>query len=61
MPELLTVSEVAAYLRVSKALVYRDWCFWADQFGIKPIRIGRHLKWRKRDIETLIDHLIVTI
>ncbi|GHJ35471.1 helix-turn-helix domain-containing protein [Streptomyces sp. TS71-3] len=48
---LLTVQEVADWLRVSEVTVrnkYRTW-------GIKPQKVGRLLRFRERDILTYLD------
>lgn len=48
---LLTVEEVAEWLRVSHTTVrnrYRQW-------GLKPQKVGRLLRFRERDIATFLD------
>lgn len=48
---LLTVEEVAAWLRVSETTVrnrYRRW-------GIRPQKVGRLLRFRERDIANYLD------
>ncbi|WP_338104494.1 helix-turn-helix domain-containing protein [Streptomyces chilikensis] len=48
---LLTVEEVAEWLRVSEATVrnkYRRW-------GIKPQKVGRLLRFRERDIANYLE------
>jgi excisionase family DNA binding protein len=53
--ELLTVKEVASYLRLSRATVWR----WCQQGAIPAIRVGRNWRIRQADLLNLIDHLKV--
>ncbi|MFJ6695764.1 helix-turn-helix domain-containing protein [Streptomyces sp. NPDC091272] len=48
---LLTVEEVAAWLRVSESSVRNKYRAW----GIKPQKVGRLLRFRERDIAHYLD------
>ncbi|MER6358849.1 helix-turn-helix domain-containing protein [Streptomyces sp. NPDC001634] len=48
---LLTVEEVAAWLRFSEATVRNKYRAW----GIKPQKVGRLLRFRERDIANYLD------
>lgn len=50
--ELLTVQEVAIYLRVSRVTVWR----WCQQGVIPASRFGRNWRIRQRDLLYLVDH-----
>ncbi len=47
--ELLTVNEVAAYLRVSRVTVWR----WCQQGVIPAFRIGRNWRVRRDDLRQI--------
>ncbi|WP_327704710.1 helix-turn-helix domain-containing protein [Streptomyces decoyicus] len=49
--DLLTVEEVAAWLRVSPATVRNKYRLW----GIPPQKVGRLLRFRARDITRYLD------
>jgi excisionase family DNA binding protein len=44
---LLTVAEVAEYLGVPEKTIYQRWRPW----GFTAYKVGRHLRFRERDIE----------
>ncbi|MCZ7458251.1 helix-turn-helix domain-containing protein [Streptomyces sp. WMMC940] len=48
---LLTVEEVAAWLRVSETTVRNKYRAW----GIKPQKVGRLLRFRERDIANYLE------
>ncbi|MFU9033461.1 MULTISPECIES: helix-turn-helix domain-containing protein [unclassified Streptomyces] len=48
---LLTVEEVAAWLRVSEATVRKKYRAW----GIRPQKVGRLLRFRERDIANYLE------
>ncbi|WP_274913549.1 helix-turn-helix domain-containing protein [Streptomyces sp. WZ-12] len=48
---LLTVEEVAAWLRVSEVTVRNKYRVW----GIRPQKIGRLLRFRERDIANYLE------
>ncbi|MGW3564450.1 helix-turn-helix domain-containing protein [Streptomyces sp. NPDC000941] len=48
---LMTVEEVAAWLRVSETTVRNKYRAW----GIKPQKVGRLLRFRERDIANYLD------
>ncbi|MCZ0972496.1 helix-turn-helix domain-containing protein [Streptomyces albulus] len=48
---LLTVEEVAAWLRVSEATVRNKYRAW----GIRPQKVGRLLRFRERDIANYLE------
>ncbi|AIA05692.1 MULTISPECIES: helix-turn-helix domain-containing protein [Streptomyces] len=48
---LLTVEEVAAWLRVSEVTVRNKYRAW----GIKPQKVGRLLRFRERDIANYLE------
>lgn len=47
----MSVQEVADYLGVSKSTVYSRWKAW----GLKAHKVGRHLKFRERDVESWLE------
>ncbi len=49
---LLTTDELAEYLGVPRATIYR-WRY--DGTGPKAYRIGRHLRYRRADVEAFIE------
>ncbi len=52
VPALMTIDEVSDYLRVPVATLYR----WRHhQEGPKAARIGRHLRYRRSDVEAWIE------
>jgi excisionase family DNA binding protein len=48
---LLTVEEVAEWLRVTPTTVRTRYRLW----GLKPQKVGRLLRFRERDIATYLD------
>lgn len=48
--EVLTATEVAARLRVSRATVYR----WADDGTLRCVRIGDTVRFRADDVDALL-------
>ncbi|MFI1307625.1 helix-turn-helix domain-containing protein [Streptomyces sioyaensis] len=48
---LLTVEEVAAWLRVTETTVRNKYRAW----GIKPQKVGRLLRFRERDIANYLE------
>lgn len=49
-PPILTVAEVAGYLRVSETTVWR----WCSSGKLPAFRLGRSWRVRRTDLETLI-------
>jgi excisionase family DNA binding protein len=49
--KLVTVQDVASMLAVSPDTVYDEWRKW----GLKGYRIGKHLRFREREIEQWIE------
>ncbi|MEV2274756.1 helix-turn-helix domain-containing protein [Nocardiopsis sp. NPDC049922] len=43
--------ELAEYLSVPKQSIYERWRIW----GLKPIKVGKHLRFRERDIENWLE------
>ena len=53
LDRLLTVEELAEYLGVPVATIYA----WRHRREGPPgFRVGKHLRYRSRDVETWIDH-----
>lgn len=56
--KLLTMTEVADKLRVTRFYVSRNWQNWID-YGIKPIRLNGnpsgHLLFRESEVEGMIE------
>ena len=50
LPELLTVGEIASYLRVSETTVWR----WCSSGQLPAFRIGRSWRVRRSDLESNI-------
>lgn len=50
-PEMLTVDEIAEYLRVSRATI----CRWCSTGKLPTFRIGKGWRVRKKDLEHYID------
>jgi excisionase family DNA binding protein len=48
--ELLTVEEAMAMLKVSRTSIWR----WERQGVLKPIKLGRFVRYRKSDIDNMI-------
>ncbi|WP_345462068.1 helix-turn-helix domain-containing protein [Actinoallomurus oryzae] len=48
---LLTVAEVAEYLGIPKKTIYQCWRSW----GFTAYKVGRHLRFRERDIESWLE------
>jgi excisionase family DNA binding protein len=48
---MITVREVAEMLALSPDTVYDEWRKW----GLKGYRIGKHLRFREREIEQWIE------
>jgi len=53
--ELLTVKGLARQLLISERTVYNK--LFNDTFPIKPIRIGRLLRFRRKDVDAYLDSL----
>jgi excisionase family DNA binding protein len=49
------IQELADYLGLSRQTVYNKLC--AGTFPIKTKRIGRRLKWDRRDVDRYLDQL----
>ena len=49
--ELLTTKEACEYLRIGKTLFYRQ----AAAKRIKNVRIGRAVRWKKWDLDRLVE------
>jgi excisionase family DNA binding protein len=50
LPELLTVNEVAALLRVHKNTLYK----WIREGSIESLMVGKTIRFRRDDIERLL-------
>jgi excisionase family DNA binding protein len=50
-PEIMTTDELAAYLRVSRATVYRLF----KRRGLPGFRVGRDRRFRRADIDEWIE------
>jgi excisionase family DNA binding protein len=48
---LVDVQELADSFGVPVATIYHEWRKW----GLKGIKVGRHLRFRERDIESWLD------
>lgn len=48
---LMSVQEVADYLGVPKTTIYDRWKEW----GLPAHRVGRHLRFRERNVETWLE------
>ncbi|WP_432096306.1 helix-turn-helix domain-containing protein [Streptomyces sp. bgisy100] len=53
---LLTPTQTADYLAISLSTLYSQWRNW----GIPACRVGRHLRFRERDLENWIDRHTVS-
>ena len=51
MDEILTVQEVADYLRVSRSTVWR----WCKQGRVSAFKVGRGWRLRRSEMERLLD------
>ncbi len=51
-PEILTTEQLAEYLQVPIATVYR-WTYQAT--GPVAIKVGRHRRYRMRDVQSWLD------
>jgi excisionase family DNA binding protein len=51
LPDVLTVGEVATYLRVSKTTI----CRWCSSGALPAFRIGRGWRIRRSDLENYIN------
>ncbi|NEA59410.1 helix-turn-helix domain-containing protein [Streptomyces sp. SID13666] len=49
--KLLTPLEAAQFLAVSLSTFYSNWRRW----GIKAHRVGKHLRFRERDLESWLE------
>lgn len=57
-PRLLTVEETARYLRLAPQTIYNRLSRNAKKpFPVKPLRVGRSLRFDKRQIDAYIDSL----
>ena len=55
MKELMTADQVAEYLQVPKATLYN----WRYKGGGPPAgRVGRHLRYRKADVDRWFESLV---
>lgn len=52
LERLLDIDEVAAYLRIPKNTLYK-WRVKGE--GPRAIRFGKHLRFRRRDVEAWLD------
>ncbi len=50
--QLLTTSQVAAYLQVPVATLHQ-WRYRGE--GPKAAKVGRHLRWRKADVDAWLE------
>lgn len=50
-PDVLTIADVAVYLRVSETTVWR----WCNNGKLPAFRIGRSWRVRRKDLEQTID------
>lgn len=57
LPEVLTVGEVAAYLRISKTTV----CRWCNNGKLPAFRIGRGWRVQRSDLELCIRRSIAEL
>lgn len=58
MDRLLTAQELAAYLDVPVATLYA-WRYRGE--GPPGFRVGRFLRYRRRDVEEWIEHQLYTV
>jgi excisionase family DNA binding protein len=50
----MTTDELSEFLRIPRASIYR----WRqDGSGPKAVRVGKHLRWRRSDVEAWLDGL----
>jgi excisionase family DNA binding protein len=54
LDDVLTPDEVADFLKIPKSTLY-SWR--SHRAGPKAIRVGRHLRYRRRDLEGYLDDL----
>lgn len=52
MSEMLTVEELSEFLKVPVATIYR-WNYLGE--GPRKIRVGRHVRFRRSDVEVWLD------
>jgi|TARA_R110000824_G_scaffold30011_1_gene99185 predicted DNA-binding transcriptional regulator AlpA len=54
--ELMTLDEVAKYLRVQKQTLYAwRWKNYKFTRGPKSMKVGRHVRYRRSDIDAWLD------
>jgi excisionase family DNA binding protein len=54
MDALMTTDELSEFLRIPRATIYR----WRqDQTGPRCVRVGKHLRFRRSDVEAWLDGL----
>lgn len=52
MDALMTTDELSQYLQIPRATIYR----WRqDRVGPKAVRVGKHLRWRRTDVDRWLD------
>lgn len=56
---LLTVKEVCYCLNISRRFLMARYPEWAIKYGVKPLRMGRVLRFDKIDILRLVEKLKV--
>lgn len=57
----LSLKESAEYLGIGESTAQRDWCSW-EKFGVIPSRYpGRTLKFKKSDLDKLMEATKVVI
>lgn len=56
LPDLLSPQQLADYLGIPIATIYR-WHYTGD--GPKRIRVGKHIRYRASDVEAWLDHQAV--
>jgi excisionase family DNA binding protein len=54
LDDVFTPDEVAGILKIPKSTLY-SWRY--HRSGPKAIRVGRHLRYRRRDLEAYLDGL----
>ncbi|MGP3949865.1 helix-turn-helix domain-containing protein [Streptomyces sp. 7N604] len=52
---LLTPPETAEFLAVKLSTLYSNWRVW----GLKGYRVGKHLRFRQRDLENWIERQVI--
>jgi hypothetical protein len=61
MDKLMTLAEVAQFLRISKSYAAHSWPKWAEEWGVTPIRFGERgkLLFKQSEIYRMLEIMTV--